>query len=88
MPTKNHIVVISDSSFLRKWSIDLDEKEQIKVIDTTQLLENLRSYDLRECLQLKGGRWLLMTKAGDLFILGQEKLNDRTFNRKLSETSF
>ncbi len=53
IPTVNNLVVISDSSFINFYDINLQMKRLNKVIDTTQIFHKFHSYDVHECLYLQ-----------------------------------
>lgn len=37
IPTHNHLIVITNSSFITYYNIDIEEKEKLRIIDITQI---------------------------------------------------
>jgi hypothetical protein len=77
LPTHNHLLAITNSSFISYYSIDIQEKEKLKVIDITQIDEQLANYDICECLINGPARKLLVvTQKADIFFLNEEECVD------------
>lgn len=46
IPTHTHLLVVTDSSFLTYYNIDVQDRVKIKTIDITQTELHLQSYDV------------------------------------------
>lgn len=74
IPTHNHLIVITNSSFITYYNIDIEEKEKLRIIDITQIDEQLASYDLSECIvNQEEHKLLLVTQKADIFFLSEEE---------------
>jgi hypothetical protein len=69
IPTHTHLLVVTDSSFLTYYGIDVQEKVKLKTIDITQTELHLQSYDVSEVnLHCKEKKMIIFTKKADIFI--------------------
>lgn len=74
IPTHSHLLAITNSSFISYFSIDIQEKEKLKVIDITQIDEGLASYDVCECIvNTQRRKLLVITQKADVFFLNEEE---------------
>lgn len=74
IPTHNHLIVVTNSSFITYYSIDIEEKEKLRIIDITQTDQQLASYDLYECIpDPHHQQLLLVTQKADVFFLSEEQ---------------
>ena len=74
IPTHNHLIVVTNSSFITYYSIDIEEKEKLRIIDITQIDEQLTSYDLADCIaSQQHHKLLLVTQKADIFFLNEEE---------------
>lgn len=70
IPTHSHLLAITNSSFISYFSIDIQEKEKMRVIDITQIDEQLSSYDICECIiNSHRKKLLVVTQKADVFFL-------------------
>ncbi len=69
IPTHTHLLVVTDSSFLTYYGIDVQEKVKLKTIDITQTELHLQSYDVSQVnLHGKEKKMIIFTKKADIFI--------------------
>lgn len=73
IPTHNHLLVVTSSSFLTYYSIDIEQREKLSIVDVTQIDQQLASYDLYDCLPCPHHKLLLVTQRADVFFLHEQE---------------